>query len=103
LPDSTFEEAKRCPKCNEPGREVAETKAKDLVSIVHIFACENVRCLEVGERWLVQTRPDGSVPQPDETRGEKAFPRMSNDRLSHGMRVLEDAVGHDMRDSREVE
>jgi hypothetical protein len=103
LPDSTFEEAKRCPKCSEPGEEVSENKAPSGDGVLKFFRCGNVRCIDVGERWVVQIRANGTVPQPTDDRGPKTFPNMSQDRLSHGMRVLEDAVGHDMRDSREVE
>jgi hypothetical protein len=103
LPDTTFEDAKRCPICDMPGEEVAVTKAKDSAGDVHIFRCENVRCREVGERWLVQTRPDGTVPQPTEDKGPKAFPSMSSDTVSRGMRVVEDAVGRDLRDSAELQ
>lgn len=101
MPDTIMEEASRCPTCREPGREMSIAPAKDHAGKVHIFACENVRCRDVGERWLVQVRPDGTIPQAD--KGPKAFPKMSNDMVSHGMRVVEDAVGRDLRDSSELE
>ena len=41
---------------------------------MHIFVCDNSRCSDEGERWAVQTNPDGSIPQPGR-RGPKAFER----------------------------
>jgi hypothetical protein len=72
--DTTFEEAKRCPTCKEAGREVATRRPQDLPrgTKVHVFSCENDRCEQVGERWLVQTNPDGSIPTPGQ-KGPKTF------------------------------
>lgn len=103
MPDTLFEEARRCPTCHEAGDEVAENKAPSGDGVIKFFRCINTRCRDVGERWAVQIRIDGTVPKPDENRGPKTFQNLSNDRLSAGMRTVEDAVGRDLRDSREVE
>jgi hypothetical protein len=102
VPDTLFEEAKRCPKCKQPGEEVAESKAPSGDGVLKFFRCENTRCPEVGERWVVQIRADGTVPSPTDNRGPKTYTKLSNDRLAHGRRIVEDAVGHDMRDSDEA-
>jgi hypothetical protein len=73
--DTTFEEAKRCPSCRNPGREASTQRPQDLPrgTKVHVFVCEEDRCERVGERWLVQTNPDGSIPQL--RKGPKVFSR----------------------------
>jgi hypothetical protein len=74
--DTTFEEARRCPGCKEPGKEVSARRPHDAPrgTVVHVFTCENTRCPDEGDRWLVQTNPDGSIPQPGQ-KGPKAFER----------------------------
>jgi hypothetical protein len=76
MSDTSFEEAKRCPGCSEAGKEVQVQRPRDLPrgTQVHVFSCENTRCERVDERWLVQTNPDGSIPQPGQ-KGPKAFER----------------------------
>lgn len=64
--DTTIDEARRCPKCNELGEKTKEEilargRGKELT-----FTCQNERC-----RWFEQTcsvvtvRPDGSIPDPN--------------------------------------
>ena len=80
MTDTTLEEARRCPKCKVPGREVTSRRPREAPGvIIHIFQCENDRCEDEGDRWAVQTNPDGSIPQRGE-RGPKAFelPRESS-------------------------
>lgn len=74
MPDTTYEQAKRCPQCKEPGSEVGTRKPKDAPrgTLIHIFECANTRCPNVDERWLVQTNPDGTIPQPG-NKGPKTF------------------------------
>src|SRR5712671_2064346 len=67
MTDTTFEQAKRCPSCKEPGKEVGLQHPQGLSrgAKVHVFVCENAdRCEYAGDRWLVQTNPDGSIPTP---------------------------------------
>lgn len=102
MPDTLFEEAKRCPKCSTPGEEVAESKAPSGDGVLKFFRCIEPRCTFVGERWVVQIRADGTVPKPTDDKGPKTYLPLSNDRLSAGMRTVEDAVGRDLRDSQEL-
>jgi hypothetical protein len=76
MTDSTFEEARRCPVCQTPGKEVVTRRPQELPrgTKIHVFSCENERCSDLGERWIVQTNPDGSIPQPGQ-KGPKAFER----------------------------
>lgn len=73
MPDTTFEEAKRCPSCQEPGKQVARQPI-GMGGNVYTFSCENERCPNKDERWLVQVNPNGTIPQAGH-RGPKAFER----------------------------
>jgi hypothetical protein len=80
LPDTTFEEAKRCPDCKEPGLELharALGRNPDVTrgAVLHTFQCQNKRCIGFELNWVVQTNPDGTIPQPDPNR-EKFFPKI---------------------------
>lgn len=74
MSETTFEMAKRCPSCEEPGKTVAVLHPRNLPrgTAMNTFECENARCERVGERWMVQTNPDGTIPQPGQ-KGPKAF------------------------------
>ena len=70
---ASFEDAKQCPKCKQPGEEVGTrpapkgaTKGSKLVTI----KCKNERCVWFDTIWYVQLNPDGSVPEPKDHRGE---------------------------------
>jgi hypothetical protein len=43
---------------------------------VHVFECSNERCVDFESRRIVQTNPDGSIPQPHQ--GPKAFPKINH-------------------------
>lgn len=103
MSDTTLEEARRCPRCEQPGQErMMRPAPPPAVGVLHFFACENQRCEWFDEVWPVQTRPDGTVVQPDDNRGDKRYRPMSNDMISRGQRIVEDAVGRDLRDSNEI-
>jgi hypothetical protein len=74
MAETTLEEARRCPFCQQPGKEVASSNLPDR-SVAHTFQCENQRCSDCGGRRIVQTLPDGSVPQPNI--GPKSFPKLN--------------------------
>jgi|SRR5882762_5721136 len=76
---TTFEEAKRCPKCKVAGK-LADQRPQGSGITVHTFECENSRCERSGERWIVQTNPDGSIPQ--HTQGPKTFPKLDHYAMS---------------------
>lgn len=76
MPDSTFEEAKRCPTCTEPG-DVESRKpfrgTERYLGTLWVFICKNERCPRYERTWVVQVRPDGTIPEPTLHR-EKNFP-----------------------------
>jgi hypothetical protein len=92
---TTWEEASRCYKCQQPGVEVANLPAAERwQGRVHTIECQNHICLNFGQRWIVQVRPDGSIPNRDtSTRGEKSFPKMTAGQESFARRGIEDAIG----------
>jgi hypothetical protein len=66
---TTFEEASRCPKCKQPGKDVKTIRLPNNTKIprgstVHTIRCENC---DFGV-WLVQVNADGSVPPPRASR-----------------------------------
>lgn len=78
MTDTTLEEAKRCPKCNEPGEETgskplrtSETRGARLLDVF----CRNSRCSWYNTPWVIQVNPDGTVPPPNMNR-EKRFPKL---------------------------
>jgi len=77
MADTTFEEAKRCPNsdCQQPGKLVSVRPQKGGIK-VHVFECVNDRCQRFEERWIVQTNPDGSIPQ--NAPGPKTFPKLDH-------------------------
>jgi hypothetical protein len=68
----TFEEAKRCPKCNQPGEDRATRPAPGLVrgTTLHVIYCVTKLCPWFETSWFVQVNPDGSVPAPKNHSGE---------------------------------
>jgi hypothetical protein len=69
----TYEEAKRCPKCKQPGRlksvENPIVSPEDRVRFdiqrgakVETYVCINERCRWFETGWVVQLNPDGSIP-----------------------------------------
>jgi hypothetical protein len=84
----TYEEAKRCPICGEPGvlkgvqLPPADSVAQRQYGIprgakVETYHCVNERCRWNGTGWAVQVNPDGSIP--DRTKAlakDKDFPAL---------------------------
>lgn len=72
--DTTFDEARRCPVCSELG-QAAGVRAMDSrrQGTLHVFTCKNERCRKVDRDWVIQVRPDGTIPEPTKFR-EKSFP-----------------------------
>lgn len=103
MADTTYEEAKRCPKCHNPGEQVRDVAAPPpTIGRLHLFRCRNERCEWFETDWPVQVRPDGTVVQPDDHKGPKRYPEFTPGMESRGLAIVEDAVGRDLRDSREI-
>lgn len=75
---TTFEEAKRCPKCDQTGellstRGVADNEGRP--AKLHILRCQNERCSWFDTDWVVQQLHDGTVPVR-EGMERKTFPQV---------------------------
>lgn len=96
MPDTTFEEACRCPQCGTPGEDRSQQTIPG-GDKVHMLYCVNSRCKWSAEApWLVQVRPDGTIPTRKP--GPQQFQPRSEDYYAAGRRYLEDAIGKDLRD-----
>jgi hypothetical protein len=87
---TTVDEAKRCPKCQHPGKQVASrytVNAKRARVSVLTFECETEVCPWFETTWIVQVNPDGTVPV--NAPGPKSFPDVSPDTISRGAVLLD--------------
>jgi len=74
MSDTTFDEARRCPECKELGQPAGVRPMESRrQGQLHIFRCQNERCKKFERDWIVQVRPDGTIPEPTLNR-EKSFP-----------------------------
>jgi len=67
-----LEDAKRCPKCKEIGELHLNRKNRDGSKSFDV-TCHNDRCPWFNTKWVIDTNPDGSVPEPSTNR-RKAYP-----------------------------
>ncbi len=73
---TTLEEARRCPRCEQLGTSAGSKPAPERwMGTLHLYKCENKRCARYEGVWVVQVRPDGTIPEPTLHR-EKSFPAM---------------------------
>ena len=72
--ETTFEEARRCPKCSSPGEEQKnEIRSGPNGSKIHVMRCMNERCSWFDTDWIVQVNSDGMVPIREGSQ-QKTFP-----------------------------
>jgi hypothetical protein len=103
MAETLFEEAKRCPRCTQPGELVDTRPAPNGNGTLHFFQCENERCKEYHERWIVQTMPDGTIPVDDNERTRmKRYPELTSGQLSSGLMQMEDLLQRDLREQNEL-
>jgi hypothetical protein len=88
---ATWEEARLCPKCSVPGREVSTQPARVSGSKVVVLQCDNDRCSWHETQWIVQVLKDGSIPVRKP--GAKEFPELDMYQEAAARRYLEDTVG----------
>jgi hypothetical protein len=96
----SLEDAAKCSKCGKPG-QLDIAKPLEDGGHLNVYICDNDRCEwgSIRSGWVVQTDRRGMVYEREiGGRGhDKSFPEMSNDLLSQGQRVVEDAVRRDLR------
>ena len=96
---TTFEEARKCPKCKVPMVEVGKSRATNGNGTVHVLECQMTLCSWFQERKIVQVMDDGTVPVRD--RGDKEFPAMTPGQLSAGRINVENAIQREHTDDSE--
>src|SRR5258708_28647081 len=97
--DSTFERAKRCPRCGQPGELSNTIKNYPRPGAeVATYVCVNELCITRGEGWIIQVNADGTIPERQE--GPKQF-EASPQAMSYGKAIVEQTK-HQM-DKGEVE
>jgi hypothetical protein len=76
---ASWEEARRCPRCGTAGVEVGQ-QSDGGGGKIKVLECHNEACSwgETHERFMVQIRHDGTIPDPEESAGQRAFPAASN-------------------------
>lgn len=91
LSQVTFEDAKRCPKCDKPGRIHQEFPRGP--HTVYTIMCETELCLWYNTTWVVQVNADGSIPNRDRElapRQPKTFPKVNFRRGQEYLDSIED-------------
>lgn len=83
---ATWEEASKCPRCEQRGQEVTQFSGPNR-STIHTLECRNERCSWFESRWIVQRLEDGSVPQ--RAGGQKEFPPIPGLSREQAERVVE--------------
>lgn len=71
MSETTFEEAKRCPICSNPGKEL-DSRRGPRGSTLHRIECASPRCRWYGTAYVVQINRDGTIP-PATLNREKSF------------------------------
>ena len=73
---ATWDQAIKCPKCDQPGRDtghVSDASGAKLYSIM----CENAACVWFETNWAIQVQSDGTIPiREHPERQPKVFPKM---------------------------
>lgn len=61
---TTFEQAKICPKCGNPGEDRKTQVAPNMPygTTLHFIYCKTPLCIWFDSPWMIQVNPDGSVP-----------------------------------------
>jgi len=62
LSDTTYEEARRCPRCENPGLEVSSVRRREGGKLT-TFECRNPPCRWYNTPYVVQINADGSIPE----------------------------------------
>lgn len=98
--ETTLEEARRCPKCKQPGEFVSEAPAPRGEGITRgatlkHYQCANSRCRWFGQICrIVQVNPDGTIPSPNQKR-VKQYPERP-DLVDQVNKQLEDQIRMEM-------
>jgi hypothetical protein len=79
---TTFEEAKLCPKCGNPGddrKKTFERNSRGRLVEVHLIYCTTKLCRWHNTAWVVQVNEDGTIPEAYQQLGDKQYPKISQE------------------------
>lgn len=84
---TTFEDAKKCPKCGQPGEDIGFKPGRSErggAVKVHTIMCRTQLCPWFNTGYLVQVNEDGSIPAAysGTSGGLKKFPKISQETAS---------------------
>ena len=100
---TTWEEASACPADGSPGK-VANRKAQPGGGQLVTLTCNQTRCQYHADGWIVQVRPDNTIPDKIDprTRERLPAPSMSNTRRDEVLAALERQSVKETRPGSEV-
>jgi hypothetical protein len=79
---ATWEEASRCPKCDQPGDDRKQTYNREKHATIHILYCVQKLCPWFDTAWFVQVNDDGSIPKEVAMHQPKQFPALSQEMIT---------------------
>jgi hypothetical protein len=95
MDDTTYEEAKRCPRCEQPGKVMGiHMNHPRPGAKVETYECVNELCVTYKQRWLVQINFDGTIPTRQ--KGPKEF-QVDQQALDYGKAQVEQ-IKHQMEE-----
>jgi len=98
--DTTYDAARRCPKCQEPGMETGRKSFHDGSKQLTI-TCGNERCPWFNTNYAISVRPDGSVPEPNMIR-DKHYPSLPVDRTEQVQQAIDNQINAERGTGAEV-
>lgn len=97
---ASWEEARKCPRCNQPGKQLIE-RPDGAGGKVIILECQNEDDKAwgpspaegfPGERYVVQVRADGTIPDPQTSSEGKVFSGAKGFGTEEDFEALRDAL-----------
>ncbi len=90
---ATWEEAIRCPKCDQPGNDTGSV-SDGLGGRIHSIVCENQGCAWFDTNWAIQILSDGTIPIREHAeRQPKVFPKdgsMTPEKAARTVEAIQD-------------
>ena len=96
---TTWDEASRCPKCNQPMKEVHSSPAVNGEGTVSVLECGNKVCIWLGETKLVQRLANGEVPIRE---AEKEFQPLTEGAKARARASIENVRELETRAQKEI-
>ncbi len=73
---ATWDQAVKCPRCDQAGRDTGQVLGEGGTKI-HSIMCENSACSWYQTNWAITVQSDGTIPiRADAERQPKVFPKL---------------------------